>query len=210
MVNDAMSGDATLPGAVSHESSSSSGLGSEPEVDEPVSMAPSPQWQADVAPPSVQSPHDLPERLPSRGRRNSVDILMSKAKSGAAAAMQGVSLAPSPELEAKKRKQRIAEAWAEPSNVLARHASSMQHGCGSSFVLKESNMFRKFWGFIVGLLLLYTGTIFPYKLAFIEFYIGGTEEMEKESTRAWAPIEQTVDILFWIDLFLIFIFSYKD
>lgn len=207
----------TLPGTVDSPDGSSSALSSEGEMSPvPVAVpaqaaAPSPQWRQLPACEAPQPPPaELPERLPSRGRRNSVDILVSKAKSSATAAMQGVSLVQNPETEAKKRTQRFSEAWAEPQNELARHVSSMQHGCGSRFVMKESNCFRKFWGFVVGILLLYTGTIFPYKLAFIEFYIGGTEEMEKESARAWAPIEQTVDILFWIDLFLIFIFSYKD
>lgn len=152
----------------------------------------------------------LPERTPSRGRRNSVDILVSKAKSGAAAAMQELSLAPDPKAEEKRRRKRFSEAWAEPSNVLARHVSSMQHGCGSRFVMKESNPFRKFWNFVIGILLLYTGTVFPYKLAFIEFYINSSSEMEDEVKQAWFPVEQTVDILFWTDLFLIFVFSYKD
>eukprot|EP00913_Durusdinium_trenchii_P031875 g29852.t2 len=186
-------------------SSSSSGLSTD-EVIEETPAKPSPLWETGATPPHQIPERMLPERTPSRGRRNSVDILVSKAKSGAAAAMQELSLAPDPKAEEKRRRKRFSEAWAEPSNVLARHVSSMQHGCGSSsstrFVMKESNPFRKFWNFVIGILLLYTGTVFPYKLAFIEFYINSSSEMEDEVKQAWFPVEQTVDILFWTDLHL--------
>lgn len=79
---------------------------------------------------------------------------------------------------------------------------------GSIFVMREPNRFRKFWNFLIGLLLLYTGTLFPYKLCFLEFRINPTENIE--NAQEWVVTEQIVDILFWIDLLVIFFFSYKD
>jgi hypothetical protein len=88
---------------------------------------------------------------------------------------------------------------------------------GSIFVMRESNKFRKFWNFLIGLLLLYTGTLFPYKLCFLEFRINATDSIDNaqetysiENAQEWVVTEQVVDVLFWIDLLVIFFFSYKD
>eukprot|EP00931_Biecheleriopsis_adriatica_P065655 TRINITY_DN40148_c0_g1_i1.p1 TRINITY_DN40148_c0_g1~~TRINITY_DN40148_c0_g1_i1.p1 ORF type:complete len:805 (-),score=145.54 TRINITY_DN40148_c0_g1_i1:129-2483(-) len=91
------------------------------------------------------------------------------------------------------------------SNAMLPAAS---HGCGSSFVMKESSRCRKLWSSIVAILLLYTGTIFPYKLAFVEFKI--EQDLDVSQDPVWDVVETLVDVLFWIDLFISFFFSFKD
>jgi CRP-like cAMP-binding protein len=78
--------------------------------------------------------------------------------------------------------------------------------CGSSLVMTEVNPFRKCWDCIVTSLLCYIGTIFPYRLCFIEF--GMPEPMSP--TGFWKALDFGIDILFWFDLFLNFFFSYQN
>eukprot|EP00930_Biecheleria_cincta_P096149 TRINITY_DN88021_c0_g1_i1.p1 TRINITY_DN88021_c0_g1~~TRINITY_DN88021_c0_g1_i1.p1 ORF type:complete len:773 (+),score=111.39 TRINITY_DN88021_c0_g1_i1:78-2396(+) len=78
----------------------------------------------------------------------------------------------------------------------------------STFVMKEGNKFRRLWNGMIGLLLLYTGTLFPYKLCFLDFRIHGSDSVEND--QEWIVTEMIVDILFWFDLIVIFFFSYKD
>lgn len=188
---------------------SDSGLSSSSSKSEQTKKTPksNPTWHTEVSPPGAVPTEPSVASVPQRKRRASVDELMLKAKSGAAEAYRGLTMDPATAL--KKKRERLQEAWVEPESIVD-EMSSFEKGCGYRFVLKESSYLRKSWSFIVALLLLYTGTVFPYKLAFIEFYIGASEEFEQSTERAWMPVELTVDILFWIDLFLIFLFSYKD
>ncbi|CAE7443464.1 KCNH7 [Symbiodinium sp. CCMP2592] len=191
------------------DESSDSGLSSSSSKSEQTKKTPksNPTWHTEVSPPGAVPTEPSVASVPARKRRASVDELMLKAKSGAAEAYRGLTMDPAKALQ--KKRERLQEAWVEPESIID-EMSSFEKGCGYRFVLKESSYLRKSWSFIVALLLLYTGTVFPYKLAFIEFYIGASEEFEKSTERAWMPVELTVDILFWIDLFLIFLFSYKD
>jgi len=80
-------------------------------------------------------------------------------------------------------------------------------GPGHRFVMREGNVFRSIWNVIVALLLVYTATIFPFRLCFIEFRI---MDPEKSLSNLWLLMEQAVDILFIIDLFLNFFFSFTN
>lgn len=86
---------------------------------------------------------------------------------------------------------------------------------GSSFVWRRDSTFRMLWGAIVTVLLVYTGTLFVYRLAFIDFHVQSpSEPLEhiavKERSRAWEGIDIVVTVFFWLDLFLCFFFSYDD
>jgi len=78
--------------------------------------------------------------------------------------------------------------------------------CGSSFVIYESNSWRKLWNFVLFLLLMYTGTVFPYRLCFLDFTIPEATVVDQH----WQNFEIVVDILFWFDLFINFFFTYSD
>eukprot|EP00930_Biecheleria_cincta_P057894 TRINITY_DN4375_c0_g1_i4.p1 TRINITY_DN4375_c0_g1~~TRINITY_DN4375_c0_g1_i4.p1 ORF type:complete len:771 (+),score=138.48 TRINITY_DN4375_c0_g1_i4:34-2346(+) len=81
-----------------------------------------------------------------------------------------------------------------------------QDGCGQRFVMKESNRFRQIWGIVVALLLVYTGTFFPYKLIFLEFRMSD----DAFNSDDYFIFELIVDILFWADLVIIFFFSFRN
>jgi len=78
---------------------------------------------------------------------------------------------------------------------------------GHQLVIHDSNPSRTAWNFVVSILLVYTATVFPYHLVFLEFRI-------RDSTTGdgpgWQNINLVVDVLFWIDLFLNFFFTYED
>lgn len=73
-------------------------------------------------------------------------------------------------------------------------------------VMTETNIFRRVWQVVLLLLLIYTGTVFPFKLAFYDFAI--PEEGPK--TPGWDVLHNVNDILFLIDLFLCFFLSFRD
>lgn len=79
-------------------------------------------------------------------------------------------------------------------------------GYGSRFVLREANPIRKWWGILVALLLLYTVTVFPYKLSFIDFKI----PRPPQPSVAWDVVETFVDVCWWIDLGINFFQSFRD
>jgi hypothetical protein len=79
---------------------------------------------------------------------------------------------------------------------------------GNRFVLTESNTFRKYWEPFVTLLLVYTSTVFPYKLCFLDFML--VEEGTDPPTYAALEVISTiVDVGFWADLVISFAMSYK-
>lgn len=77
---------------------------------------------------------------------------------------------------------------------------------GSRFVLHTENPFRRMWSWIVVILLIYTGTVFLYTLSFVRCYANG----ELTVAPFWSAFDQLMDIMFTVDLFLYFFFSYKD
>jgi len=74
------------------------------------------------------------------------------------------------------------------------------------FVVYEDQISRKIWNVLLAMLLLYTGTVFPYRLCFLTFYVGG----QIEPSDNWVVVDYVVDILFWWDLFFNFFFTYED
>eukprot|EP00929_Paragymnodinium_shiwhaense_P051292 TRINITY_DN25822_c0_g1_i1.p1 TRINITY_DN25822_c0_g1~~TRINITY_DN25822_c0_g1_i1.p1 ORF type:complete len:805 (+),score=93.42 TRINITY_DN25822_c0_g1_i1:77-2491(+) len=79
-------------------------------------------------------------------------------------------------------------------------------GCGSWLVIREDNAFRKIWNGVLCLLLLYTATVFPYQLSFLDFRIPDGCCMSD----GWELFNTLVDILFWFDFFINFFLTYED
>lgn len=72
--------------------------------------------------------------------------------------------------------------------------------------ISEDNCFRIVWNLLIALLLVYIGTVFPYILCFWHFKVPDAVDLP----RGWQILEQIVDILFYIDLVIQFIFTYTD
>jgi len=80
-----------------------------------------------------------------------------------------------------------------------------RHRC-SCCVVTEDNSFRNAWNIVLAGLLVYTGTVFPYRLCFVE--LGMTYKYNTGGF--WRGAEMCVDILFYIDLIANFFFTYND
>mmetsp|Transcript_124430 Transcript_124430/g.229251 ORF Transcript_124430/g.229251 Transcript_124430/m.229251 type:complete len:861 (+) Transcript_124430:106-2688(+) len=78
--------------------------------------------------------------------------------------------------------------------------------CTVIVVIPETNLFRRAWSIVLAVLLIYTGTVFPFWLCFMEFKIPEPVTPSK----AWEALEWAVDMLFWGDLVVNFFFSYRD
>lgn len=82
--------------------------------------------------------------------------------------------------------------------------------CGSKFVMYEGSMFRRIWNVVVALLLVYTATIFLYRLIFVEMYILNVHLNTKQRDGWTAFDDYLVNVLFWFDLFVNFLFTFQD
>lgn len=78
--------------------------------------------------------------------------------------------------------------------------------CGDRFVVPANRKWRRVWGIVLVMLLFWTGTVLPFKLAFVDFHI--PESLDVPAWFAW--LERLVDFLFLIDLLVTFFFSYTD
>lgn len=65
---------------------------------------------------------------------------------------------------------------------------------------------RKAFDGLVCVCLVYTGTIFLFRLCFLEFRV--PEPAAEDVT--WTTIEYTIDGIFWIDFFAHFLYTYRD
>mmetsp|Transcript_114458 Transcript_114458/g.364945 ORF Transcript_114458/g.364945 Transcript_114458/m.364945 type:complete len:817 (-) Transcript_114458:91-2541(-) len=83
--------------------------------------------------------------------------------------------------------------------------------CGSRFVLCENSPVRTTWTVVLFLLLLYTATIFLYRLCFCVFHINedGADPIGSDDP-FWNTLDRCVDVLFLVDLVANFFLSYKD
>eukprot|EP00927_Polykrikos_kofoidii_P007631 TRINITY_DN13141_c0_g1_i5.p1 TRINITY_DN13141_c0_g1~~TRINITY_DN13141_c0_g1_i5.p1 ORF type:complete len:745 (-),score=80.51 TRINITY_DN13141_c0_g1_i5:57-2264(-) len=71
------------------------------------------------------------------------------------------------------------------------------------FVMYKDNGFRRFLTAIVSILLVWTATVFPYLLCFV--HVG-----QAKASKAIISLESLIDVVFWIDLFSHFFFTYDD
>lgn len=70
------------------------------------------------------------------------------------------------------------------------------------FIMYPDNNFRRLWTALVVGLLVYTGTVFIYRLIFVRFYV----PRELEVPRFWNYFDHMVDIMFVMDLLIQFFF----
>jgi len=84
--------------------------------------------------------------------------------------------------------------------------------CCSAFVVRKSNPLRSCWMCLVTLLLVYTGTIFLYRLCFLDFRIPppSSDPTAEASSAGWKEFDLLVTIIFWVDLVANFFFSFDD
>lgn len=86
----------------------------------------------------------------------------------------------------------------------------------SRFVLREHHPMRICWSTLIILMLVYTGTMFPYRLAYIDFHIDPESKADNTTTIApsvdsgWDTFDNVVTGVFLADLVANFFFSYKD
>merc|ERR1719265_2636956 len=70
---------------------------------------------------------------------------------------------------------------------------------------------KKIWNGVFAVLLLYTLTIFPFKLCFLSFKILEDEAQKApDDTLGWNTLGLVTDVLFWIDLLINFLSAYVD
>lgn len=82
---------------------------------------------------------------------------------------------------------------------------------GSRFVMREKNLCRLAWSAVLCVLLAYTGSVFLFRFTFYDFHIGEDGHTPITSNSAvWSVLDGLVDALFWVDLFIIFFFTYPD
>lgn len=80
------------------------------------------------------------------------------------------------------------------------------YGCRRFLPFRESSPLRTFWALLEVCLLIYSGTVLPFRLCFLEFHIPDPLPENED----WLEVEFPIDILFWVDLVLHFFNSYRD
>jgi len=78
---------------------------------------------------------------------------------------------------------------------------------GSRFAVRDSNFFRAIWELIVAMWLVYTGTVFLFRVCFVDFHV---PEPILEGQEAWQVVDNLMTAVFWVDLFINFVFTYRD
>jgi len=88
-----------------------------------------------------------------------------------------------------------------------------RENCGERFVFTQDHVLVMAWSVILLFLLIYVGTVFLFRFAFLTFHIDetGTEiDPLEEGNVAWNTVDACVDALFWFDLVINFFLSYED
>ncbi|CAE7264674.1 KCNH6, partial [Symbiodinium sp. CCMP2456] len=75
-------------------------------------------------------------------------------------------------------------------------------------VMYPDNNVRRIWTALVVFLLGYIGTVFLYRLIFIRFYAAANEEVQE--TDVWNAFDGMVDVMFIVDLWIQFLFTYTN
>jgi len=81
----------------------------------------------------------------------------------------------------------------------------------SRFVMTESNVVRMLYEFVLLIMLLYVGTIFPYRLAFVHYRLNEDATChEVEEPFSWQVVEYCVQYFFYADLVINFGITYRQ
>jgi len=101
---------------------------------------------------------------------------------------------------------RIVQAfWSNPEDDQAQEATQPT-GCMQRFVIHEGSNLWLGWCYLLSSILVYTATVFPYRLCFLEFRLGGAYP-ESLWLRA---VEEIVNAVFYIDLSIGFFLSFRN
>lgn len=76
---------------------------------------------------------------------------------------------------------------------------------GQVFAISENNPFRMLWAPLITILLLYTATLFMYRIVFLDMKMPEPIRASDE----WKSFDEFVNIVFWIDLIVNFFFTYN-
>lgn len=119
-------------------------------------------------------------------------------------------------LKAAEKKRIFAESTTSESSIPAidypeddwsEDDDPAEKECRHLVVFKEDSTKRRCWDVVLSVLVLYVGTIFLFRLAFVEFSIAGNDLPE---WNPWSILDEAVNGLFCVDLVLPFFFSYTD
>jgi CRP-like cAMP-binding protein len=83
----------------------------------------------------------------------------------------------------------------------------------SRFVMREDVPLRKMYDFVLLVMLLYVAVVFPYLLAFVHFKLNPNrcgDDPEIGNSETLAIVDLVVSGFFWVDLFMNFLFTYRD
>jgi hypothetical protein len=86
------------------------------------------------------------------------------------------------------------------ANLESRRLYEVEEAVMPGFVFHPSCTFKKWWNLVLVLLLVYTATVMPFRIAFEDDRYRGN----------WLPVELIVDILFWLDIFINFFSAYEN
>jgi CRP-like cAMP-binding protein len=89
--------------------------------------------------------------------------------------------------------------------------ADQRENCGERFVFTERDTLVTVWSVVLLLVLIYVGTIFLFRFAFLTFHLDETGiNPLAENMLAWNVWDYIVDALFWFDLIFNFFLSFED
>eukprot|EP00930_Biecheleria_cincta_P014324 TRINITY_DN12377_c0_g1_i1.p1 TRINITY_DN12377_c0_g1~~TRINITY_DN12377_c0_g1_i1.p1 ORF type:complete len:705 (+),score=85.23 TRINITY_DN12377_c0_g1_i1:154-2268(+) len=171
-----------------------------------------------------QRPLPRPERLHSKFEKNDSSSSLSRKALNNDVVVDMITLPPvSEKLRRSSHRKRSAHAYARSLSSV-RNPEREANPMWARFTLTEANRFRQVWSqAVVGVLIAYVATVFPYKLAFLDFRlpeclaeaIGDTTSWtcspdDNDEPLAWSIVQWVVDVCFWVDLTLNFFVSYRN
>eukprot|EP00931_Biecheleriopsis_adriatica_P116979 TRINITY_DN9254_c0_g1_i3.p1 TRINITY_DN9254_c0_g1~~TRINITY_DN9254_c0_g1_i3.p1 ORF type:complete len:726 (-),score=125.17 TRINITY_DN9254_c0_g1_i3:41-2065(-) len=80
--------------------------------------------------------------------------------------------------------------------------------CGSRFAIHEGNRLRTLWDVLMAAALFYTGTIFLYRLSFVQNRMPHAQE--EDDAPGWHAVNTLVTVFFYVDLVMSFFFTYRN
>lgn len=96
------------------------------------------------------------------------------------------------------------------NTVLGAQGDEEHETCSQKLVIRNNNALRKVWKVIVTILLLYTATVFPYVLAFLDIGMAPDDVERKHDAEVFKWLNHVMDWLFYFDLFISFFCSYTN
>eukprot|EP00928_Gymnodinium_smaydae_P052929 TRINITY_DN3704_c0_g2_i1.p1 TRINITY_DN3704_c0_g2~~TRINITY_DN3704_c0_g2_i1.p1 ORF type:complete len:768 (+),score=144.00 TRINITY_DN3704_c0_g2_i1:74-2377(+) len=96
----------------------------------------------------------------------------------------------------------------EAFDLAIEEVSDLSRRGSQRLVIRERNAFRRLWTVLLSIVLIYTATVFPYRLSFIHFPIPRNDHFIDDGV--FSIIDIVVELVFLIDLVINFFFTYRD